>query len=92
MLESWQRSGDSIAVFARKHGVTAPRLYYWKKRLGSAGPMERPALSLVPATVVSTSTAPVTAIRLPNGIELDVANASPSWVAALVAALARSAP
>lgn len=91
ILESWQRSGDTLAAFARKLGVGASRLYYWKKRLGSPTPTERPALSLIPATVVTTSTEPMIAIRLPGGIELDVANASPNWVAAMVAELARSA-
>ena len=47
ILESWQRSGDTLAAFARKLGVGASRLYYWKKRLSSPTPTERPALSLI---------------------------------------------
>jgi hypothetical protein len=93
LLESWQRSGDTLtlAAFARKVGVGASRRYYWKNRLGSPTTTERPAFSLIPAAVVTTSTEPMIAIRLPGGIELDVANASPSWIAAMVAELARSA-
>ena len=85
VLDEWRRSGDSIAAFARKHGVTAPRLYWWKKRLvTSAGP----TLSLVPATIVTREA--TIAIRLPGDVTIEVANASPSWVAAIVAELTKS--
>ena len=46
-------------------------------------------LSLIPATIVSTSGSAVT-IRLPGEVTIEVANASPSWVAAVVAELTRS--
>jgi transposase-like protein len=35
ILDEWPLSGSSIAAFARKHGVNAARLYWWKKRLGT---------------------------------------------------------
>lgn len=85
VLDEWRRSGDSIAAFARKHGVTAPRLYWWKKRLVASA---APTLSLVPATIVTREATIV--IRLPGDVTIEVADASPNWVAAIVAELTRS--
>ncbi len=88
LLDEWQRSGETIAAFSRKRGIAPPRLYWWKKKLGpivaTAGP------SLVPASIVSESVARLT-IRLPDEITIEVADASPSFVAAIVAELTRSA-
>ena len=84
-LDEWRRSGDSIAAFARKHGVTAPRLYWWKKRLAAPATAR---LSLVPATIVMSEAS--IAIRLPGDVKIEVANASPSWVAAIVTELTRT--
>lgn len=89
VLEAWRRSGDSIASFARRHSVSAWRLYSWRKKLGTAAkPRAAPTLSLVPASIVTVSGATLT-LRLPDEISIDVANASPSWVATLVAELTR---
>jgi transposase-like protein len=92
MLERWRQSGDTLAAFARQHGVTTARLHYWKTRLRSVVPVLSPPLALAPATVISADPAPVVTIRLPGDVALDVANATPNWVAALVAELARAAP
>jgi hypothetical protein len=47
---------------------------------------------LVPATVIDTAVPPTgITIRLPNGLAIEVADASPAWVAAVVAELARAA-
>ena len=87
VLDEWRQSGDTIAAFARKRGITPPRLYWWKKKLASGA---RPTtLSLVPAMIVSGSGATVT-IRLPGEVAIEVANASPNWVAAIVAELTRT--
>jgi len=90
MLERWRQSGEPLAAFARQYGVTLSRLYYWKKRLGAAAPMLSPPVALAPATVLSVEPAPMVAVRLPGGVALDVANATPRWVAGLVTELARS--
>jgi transposase-like protein len=89
VLEEWRQSGDSIAAFARSRGVSAWRLYSWRKKLRTtAGPRSAPMLSLVPASIVAVSGAMLT-LRLPGEVSIDVANASPSWVATLVAELTR---
>src|SRR5262252_654886 len=90
VLEEWRRSGDSIAAFARRHSVSAWRLYSWRKKLPTtAKPRAAPTLSLVPASIVAVSGATLT-LRLPGEVSIDVANASPGWVATLVAELTRS--
>jgi transposase-like protein len=89
VLEEWRRSGDSIAAFARSHGVSAWRLYSWRKKLRMTTKRRaEPTLSLVPASIVAVSGATLT-LRLPGDVSIDVANASPSWVATLVAELTR---
>jgi len=89
VLEEWQRSGDTIAEFARRHSVSAWRLYSWRTKLRTtAKPRAAPALSLVPASIVAVSGVTLT-LRLPGEVSIDVANASPSWVATLVAELTR---
>lgn len=91
VLDECRRSGETIAAFARQHGLTASRLYFWKKRLqGNARRAELPSLSLVPASIISAET--TLTIRLPGEVAIEVANASPSWVAALVAELAGPLP
>ncbi len=93
LLDEWQRSGGPLAAFARRRGIAPRRLYWWKARLPS-GPAS--SLSLIPATIVGTDeptavAAPIT-IRLPNGIAIELANASPILIAEIVAELARSQP
>lgn len=101
ILDEWKRSGKSIAAFAREHGVTAPRLYWWRKKLqattatipawtGSVATPLSPAMSLVPASIVVGGASLM--IRLPGEVSIDVAEASPSWVAAMVVELTRSLP
>lgn len=89
VLAAQRRSGEPIAAFARAQGLTAARLYWWKKRLASS--MVPPStMTLIPAAVIADEGAAVV-IRTPGGIAIEAANASPSWVAAVVAALVRSA-
>lgn len=90
IFEAWQRSGESLAAFARRHGYSAARLYWWRRRLASApAPVELTTLSLVPATVTDETTSTIT-IRLPNGIAVEATGATPAWIAAVVAELTRS--
>lgn len=86
VLDRWRQSGESVAAFCRKHGLTAERLYWWRKRLVASTPTS--TLSLVPATIVTRET--TIAIRIPGEVTIEVANASVSWVAALVGELSRS--
>lgn len=43
LLEAWRASGESLAGFARRHGVKPQRLARWKKRLEwSSAPVLHP--------------------------------------------------
>lgn len=86
VLDEWRQSGQTIAAFARDRGMSAPRLYWWRRRLPKAGAVA-PALSLVPAKIVMRTDAASIVIRLPSGIAIEMANASPSMVAAIVSEL-----
>jgi hypothetical protein len=99
VLDEWKRSGKSMAAFARQHGVTAGRLYWWRKRLqakattpavAGLGATPPPPMSLVPASIVMGGASLM--IRLPGEVSIDVTEASPSWVAAMVVELTRSLP
>jgi hypothetical protein len=56
-LERWRQSGDTIAAFARAQRVSAPRLYWWRRRLAAtaAATAPRPEIRLAPATIVSAA-------------------------------------
>lgn len=91
VLDDWERTGGTLEAFARSRGVVPQRIAWWRNRL-----RDRPAapttLTFVPATVVGGDPADAAAvIRLPHGIVIELAGASPSWVAALAHELARSA-
>jgi transposase len=88
-LERWRQSGDTIAAFARAQGVSAPRLYWWRRRLSGTAPDPRPEIRLAPATILPVAAATVE-VRLPSGVVVEVAGASPSWTAALIAELTRA--
>jgi transposase-like protein len=90
LFEEHRRTGGPLAEFARRHGITPARLYWWKKRL-DAEPSGLTALSLVPATVTTTTPdAAAITIRLPNGIGIEATSATPAWIAEVVAELSRS--
>jgi hypothetical protein len=98
VIDEWERSGGSLARFARAHGLTPSRLYWWKKRVldDRRSPVQsRNAVSitLVPAAVRTTpaSTGSVT-LRLRDGQVVEIADASPAWIAALAVELERTRP
>jgi transposase-like protein len=49
MLEELASSGDSMAKFARRKGVSRSRLAYWQRRLREVSAPEFVALALPPA-------------------------------------------
>jgi transposase-like protein len=42
VLAAWQRSGQSVAAFAGRHGVSEARLLRWRARLKPAAPVFHP--------------------------------------------------
>lgn len=89
-LERWQQSGETIAAFARAQGVSAPRLYWWRRRLSATAPAPDPRseIRLAPATILSAAV--TVEVRLPSGVVVEVTGASASWTAAMIAELTRA--
>jgi len=96
-LAGWRASGLPLARYARRRGVSARRLSWWRDRLGewSDGAPGGGGARLVPAIVTSAPVvAPAVAVtvRLPGEVTLevsDVAAVSAEWVAAVVGKLSR---
>jgi transposase-like protein len=89
IFEAWQQSGESLAAFARRHHVSAARLYWWKRRIAEV-PMPGPSGSVAFAAASIVGAEPMVTVRLPGEITIEVAHATPSWLAAVVAELMRS--
>lgn len=87
MLAAWRKSGLSLAAFARRQGLNAERLRWWRKRLGTAEKQDT-ALAFIPA-VVSAKSSPVV-VRLPRGVEVeapDLTAVPARWLAEVVRTL-----
>lgn len=89
VVQAWRRSGETVTAFARRHGLRAKRVEYWRGRLAGAGDARpRPErVAFVPATVVAADEL-VAVIRAPNGVTIELAHATPSQIAAVAAAVA----
>ena len=95
VLAAWEESGLSLSGFAAGQGVNVQRLSWWRKQLeerGRAGGRRRKrraaGVSFVPA--VLSASPPVVVLRLPRGVEIEVADAAAvpaTWLAAAVKAL-----
>ena len=58
MLEAFRASGLSVGRFAREHGLTSQRVFWWRSRLGQFGTSSAAASKtarLLPVRVVSNS-------------------------------------
>ena len=84
-IESWQQTGGTQADYCRKHGLTDKVFSLWKRRFqrenvidASDPTRSKPkATDFVPIKVVSRSTdQDQILLRLPNGIELQLAVAT----------------
>ena len=85
-LDAWKRSGLGAQTFAREHGISAQRLYWWRDRLAA----RPPAMSLVPGEIVEAAVdGEQTSLVIRVGeATIEIADASASWVARLVRELA----
>jgi transposase-like protein len=88
-LERFERSGLSLRVFCRRHGVPVSTLLFWRRRARHTAEAAAGVLVEVPSAAVSgaaaTAGARGVAIRLPNNIELEVSEQTdPRWVARLI--------
>lgn len=99
VLEAWDRSGLTLAAFARQRGVGPQRLTWWRKRLAettrgtNASPVSLVPVTLRPAPTIALG-APV-AITSRAGVRIevrDVGAVTAAWVAALLVALDGAGP
>jgi hypothetical protein len=80
VLAAQEASGESLASFARKRGLKAQRLQWWRSRLAE---WEKPAQTLVPA-VVEARALPAVRLRV-AGVELEIAEpVEAAWLAELI--------
>ena len=98
VLAACDGSGLSVAAFAREHGLKDQRLSWWRKRLGewdgsALAAAGSPPVRFVPAIVQGSrvATGSTIAIRLPDGVMVEIGDASPQWVASLVRGLCEAA-
>lgn len=96
VLAACQSSGKSMAAFAREHGLKIQRLSWWRKRLGdwsaqreAGGSGVRFAPAVIAERVSGASVRAV--VRLPRGVLVEIDQASPQWVAALISRLCEAA-
>jgi transposase-like protein len=95
VLAAWEESGLSLSRFAGQQGVNVQRLSWWRKQLeerGRAGgrrqKRQAAGVSFIPA--VMSGGQPMVVLRLPRGVEIEVADAAAvpaAWLAAAVKAL-----
>jgi hypothetical protein len=101
VLEAWRASGLPLATFARRRGLCAERVRWWRLRLSDwqrAPGEERPQLA--PAVVTGLPPVPAVAgsvvtVRAPGDVVVEIADVGAvpaSWLSALVIGLARPAP
>ena len=84
-LDSWKRSGLGAHRFAREHGITAQRLYWWRDRLTA-----RPLVSLVPGEIVDVAHEDdrVQIVIRAGETTMEISRASAAWIAQLARLLA----
>jgi transposase-like protein len=91
-LAACGRSGESTVAFARRHGLNATRLYWWRQHLKkeSLPAKELERARLIPVMVSADKEEPRTneqVIVVDGALRVEIGNAnavSPAWVAALL--------
>lgn len=80
-LAAWGSSGETLTTFARRAGVQAQRLAWWRERLGGT-------TTLVPVTVTgSLGGGAVLTIGVVRVEVAELEQVSPAWIAAVASAL-----
>ena len=73
LVQEWERSEESRAEFARRHGLRVSKLAYWTRRLRHEVAADPPAVMLAPVHVVAGPTATGAGsieVTLPSGEQL----------------------
>lgn len=93
LVARWQRSDESGASFARRHGLAPWTFWYWQRKLTGTGVKDRSKgpVSLVPVQVVADETGGAIEIVLTSGDRVRVGAGAPVEVVRVVLAALRSA-
>jgi hypothetical protein len=98
VLQAWRKSGLTLAEFARKQGVGAWRLQWWKQRLAEQSDEGDGPLKLVPAVVTGMpplGSGAVLTLRARGDVVVEVADVGAvpaAWLAEFVSMLSGSTP
>lgn len=92
--QACQSSGQSLAAYARDHGLPVTSFYYWKRRLQQLEVIESAPLRPSPHPVFhSVRVQPVTEmacrLRFPNGVACELAEVDESALERLLLTLSR---
>lgn len=86
LVSAWRGSGLTINEFARRRGVSAQRISYWRLRLAN----DKPASGFVEVRASAPVASPVE-VLIPGGVVVRVcAGFNPAVLSAVVTALAAS--
>jgi transposase-like protein len=98
VLAACAAAGQTQAAFAREHGLRQQRLSWWQSQLRErevhAAEASGSMVRFVPAVVRPAARARVDAgavVRIPGVVMVEISEASPQWVAALVRELSEAA-
>lgn len=89
-----QASGESMAVYAREHGLAIKSFYYWKKRLRqlgaiASGPTATP-LVFQQVRIKPLSPRDVACrVRFPNGMDCELSGLDKTGIESVLSALSR---
>lgn len=88
-LADLDASGLSIAMFAKREGLVAERLYNWRRKLAGSGAPAAPAVDFVEISARACGSGGRVEVVLPSGVMLRVAETiEPAALVRLVTALA----
>lgn len=90
VLDAHERSGDTVAAFARAHGLSAKKIFWWRSQLSSEAPVDpcekAESISFAPVVVTGLGRVPAAVIRQ-GSIEIEVLDTSKveaSWLASVL--------
>lgn len=88
-LADCARSGETVAAFARRHGLSAKRLYWWRRRLRKQRTVQSGETRLIPLMLrpEPIEPPPTKVAVTEGGLRVEVGDASavsPAWIAALL--------
>ncbi|WP_269497027.1 IS66 family insertion sequence element accessory protein TnpA [Castellaniella sp. S9] len=88
-LAAIEAEGISTQAYARREGISAATLYYWRRRLKPAV-QRSPTVSLVPVQVKEETVAQRCTVWLAPGVRLELGALPPAWwLSAVTAAVSR---